>query len=353
MEGTDLSGEMLGDMATMGNLCEPSLLVGEAMGEKPSKVSDQRYKCFGVRYLIFSKQFHFYRDLNRHVYKTPPVLVKNQVIFNSSAKFDIFTYNIANVEETSKSRFDLTLLKVLLSTPITFSRELYEVTSQYFEERYTNRRTIANNTKLRAINQLLSQLFKGEGSRVTLYFPFVMDFRGRIYVDSPLSITDVKLLRYLITPCNVIYTRTINQNMYYRKFKDLIPLLGKLGVNTRYFGETEKIIILLGLLNLGKLLKSKLIGGDIGVSLEAFIEQGISIFNFKTDDLCIRELNVEDIDDIAEIITLRLKLKNYIEKREPFSVLLDSTASGIFHLNLWLNARDEYQTYLNLSGEWR
>lgn len=328
------------DLNTLANLSDvennSNPLVNFELGEEESKFkkTDERYKSTGVRYLVFSQKLKLYRDLSRHIFKNPPVLVGNQITFSSSRKYNIFSYNTANDETTSKSSYDLTLLKVLLNTPIHFSKDLYFSIISYFDLRYQDRLTIFNNTKIRAIREILTELFKSEQEYVKLYFPFVMDFRGRVYIDNPISITDIKLLRYLISPQDVKQFKSLTRNIYYTKFQQLIPILQTLETNIKSFKETKKILILLGLLSLGKVLKSKLIEEDSSVSIETFIKKGIFIFNIKHDQECIDSLKLTDIDDIAEVITLRLKIRNFIEKDENFCVLLDSTASGIFHLNL-------------------
>jgi hypothetical protein len=56
--------------------------------------------------------------------------------------------------------------------------------------------------------------------------------------------------------------------------------------------------------------------------------------NEKNDKTCLEKFQVSDADDMAAILTQRKKIYNFIINREYFSILADSTASGIFHLNL-------------------
>lgn len=170
------------DLNTLANLSDvennSNPLVNFELGEEESKFkkTDERYKSTGVRYLVFSQKLKLYRDLSRHIFKNPPVLVGNQITFSSSRKYNIFSYNTANDETTSKSSYDLTLLKVLLNTPIHFSKDLYFSIISYFDLRYQDRLTIFNNTKIRAIREILTELFKSEQEYVKLYFPFCNGF---------------------------------------------------------------------------------------------------------------------------------------------------------------------------------
>lgn len=322
---------------TEGVSIESLPVVGESRLSSLDKLeSDKnsiRYNYCGLRYLVFSKQIKLTRDLRRYIFKTPPVLVDSTIVFSESCKYSIFTFNVANDEKTSQFKFDLEILNIMAATPITFGKDLYTTLSNLFEKKYATRLTIANNTKLYSINSLFQSLFSTD-DYVSLYFPYIVDFRGRIYINSPLSITDVKLLRHVITPLERSRWNVDSKNQFYVKFNSIRGLLSTLKFDVSQFTEEKQILILVGLLNLGKNLKSKLIDSTCGVTLESFIQQGIDLYNVEVDENIVQDYKLSNTDDVAAILSMRRKLKNFIEKDELFSILLDSTASGIFHLNL-------------------
>lgn len=293
-----------------------------------------RYTRFGVRYLKFSKQIQFVRDITLDVFKYPPVLQDNKLYFmDKSKRYDIFIYNAANTKDYSDFKFNEKIIQKIASIPLTFNKELFNLINILFLKKFSKKTTISIKTKFHSINYVFNNLFMDK-KNVSLYFPYCVDFRGRIYITSPLSITDIKLLRFIIIPHRISQKKFVKHNVFYHQFYKYVYLLHNLrGVDCTNFLDEKKILILLGLLNLGKIKKSALIV-SCSVSLESFIQKGIEIFNISNDLELIKVLGLDDIDDIGYILTMKSKLYDYIFKDCLFSIIVDSTASGIFHLNL-------------------
>jgi hypothetical protein len=45
-------------------------------------------------------------------------------------------------------------------------------------------------------------------------------------------------------------------------------------------------------------------------------------------------------------------LYKYIHQKKLFTIILDSTASGIFHLNIWLKLKNKHLPGINISNEY-
>ena len=303
-------------------------LITKDINSKIIENDDQvKYTLFPTRYLVFSKELTISRDITQHIHTKPGLLYKNKVKFNNiSYGNNIYAYNIANNEKTSKFSFNLEIIKKLNIIPIIFSKMLFEEISIYFLTLNLKKKTTI--TQEQSMLLSLNKLFKDK-NKIALYFPYLVDFRGRIYVNSPFSITNNRILRYIIEPNSV----KINKNKYYKTFINYINLLEQLNTYNNIinqFSEEKKIILLVSLLNLGKINKVHLIENN-NVSLEKFILEGIKIYNNY------KNIIEEDLDKIVEIKTLKLKIDYFIKENKEFSIIVDSTASGIFHLNIWLN----------------
>ena len=314
-------------------------LITKDINSKIIENDDQvKYTLFPTRYLVFSKELTISRDITQHIHTKPGLLYKNKVKFNNiSYGNNIYAYNIANNEKTSKFSFNLEIIKKLNIIPIIFSKMLFEEISIYFLTLNLKKKTTI--TQEQSMLLSLNKLFKDK-NKIALYFPYLVDFRGRIYVNSPFSITNNRILRYIIEPNSV----KINKNKYYKTFINYINLLEQLNTYNNIinqFSEEKKIILLVSLLNLGKINKVHLIENN-NVSLEKFILEGIKIYNNY------KNIIEEDLDKIVEIKTLKLKIDYFIKENKEFSIIVDSTASGIFHLNIWLNIKEENLKYINI-----
>jgi len=314
-------------------------LINQSVKEKELKVGERvKYTLFPTKYLVFSKQLIISRDISQHIHTKPGLLYKNKLKFdNISYSHYLYAYNTANNYKTCKFKFNIDIISRLNMIPITFSKILFNEILKHFLTFDLKKKKILNEQE--SIFSTLNEIFK-EKDKVSLYFPYLVDSRGRIYIKSPLSITNNKVLRYII---ELKYTKII-KNKYYNTFIKHLKLLEKLNnyVNCiNKFSEEKQIIVLVGLLNLGKINKVYLTKEN-NVSLQQFIEEGIKIYNDPNN------LLDETIDNVVEIKTLKLKIKLYIEQEKQFSIVVDSTASGIFHLNLWLNLKEKNLKYINI-----
>lgn len=106
--------------------------------------------------------------------------------------------------------------------------------------------------------------------------------------------------------------------------------------------DTDKYWIVLLLLELGKLNKSKIASVN-GNSLEDFINLGIDSF---------WELKNIDVDDLAYYLNIKNSLNHFIHKNELLNPLIirDSTGSSFQHWGVLLDIKEEFLTKLNLNG---
>jgi len=151
-----------------------------------------------------------------------------------------------------------------------------------------------------------------------------------------MSITSNKLLRYIIVQNEATQplgaTGLKFRNMYLKQLYLLDKYDDELLKNLT--SDDKKIIFLTGIFCIGKIFKSSLLTKSPilgGVTLETFLKKGLEVF-FSKEDLR-KKFEVNDIDDLTAILTMKQKLIDYLQKGELFSILIDSTASGIMHLN--------------------
>jgi hypothetical protein len=176
-----------------------------------------RYNNQGVRFSIISKQILFKRNIIHTLYYTPPQIVNFKLKFSDTlGLFDIFTYNVANPHKYSKFIFNLNLIQKISTTPINFSLDLYNTIEVLFLDKFKKREDIPNINKYFAIEEIFSNLFKSGEKNIKLFFPYIVDFRGRIYINHPLSITDIKFLRYIMSPVKELSENfNMKRNTYY------------------------------------------------------------------------------------------------------------------------------------------
>ena len=161
-----------------------------------------------------------------------------------------------------------------------------------------------------------------------IYMPFSIDFRGRFYYDSEISITYYKEFRFCINwgkydeikpnyhPFNDII------NIEIRKYFDMLDKLKDYNFSEKK--EEIKISIIWFLVNLGEINKTKL-GKEVHIS--QFVSEGIKIMNKEIE---IQKFNLYDrikikyIENIFSQIQSDLYIKWMLSK--------DATASVYQHL---------------------
>lgn len=158
-----------------------------------------------------------------------------------------------------------------------------------------------------------------------IYFPFFFDFRGRMYYDSNISVTDCKILR------TIYYYGTYNKNIYNNDIDNKYDnLLEKYNaeisfIKNKYKIETNTkkmdISILLLLISIGKFYIKK---EDIEIHMDLFIEAALDFLN---DNKKIPN----KIEDHIEIESYKYILKTINERKKKI-VIKDFTASFFQHL---------------------
>ena len=320
--------------------------------------SATEYRMQGIRYTTLSQNINIHRDYSNKLYTEPPFIENNKVRFNNLDYYDFITYNNANDISTSKIKFNFDILKKITTQPINFDYTIFKEISELLKIKFNKKSEICSKTRYESIALILDDYFnkfKNRNFIISLYFPYIMDFRGRIYITSPMSITDVKLLRYIISPrlkssyelkTNFVY------NHYQKHIKKLEIFLEKSTYNLiKHFSEKEKVILLVGFVNLAKIVKSTLLKKDIFIDLETFIITGISLYNIYDEEKIAEDYDMTDLEDIAYFRTTKKKIDNYIKSKKPFSIIIDSTASGIQHLSIWLSLSEQHLKYINMSDE--
>ena len=174
-----------------------------------------------------------------------------------------------------------------------------------------------------------------------LFFSYFYDFRGRFYANSSAGFDRLKFARAFFK----IKENSNNLDMKNSKyFQNLLN--DNVSLNS-YFNkfiknDTDKYWIVLLLLELGKLNKSKIASVN-GNSLEDFINLGIDSF---------WELKNIDVDDLAYYLNIKNSLNHFIHKNELLNPLIirDSTGSSFQHWGVLLDIKEEFLTKLNLNG---
>lgn len=292
----------------------------------------KRYLSLGKSYLLFSQQVQFLANLTMDLNRSKGSLVKDKYIkfeneFNTQA---VFVYNRANPKTYSKFKYDISLVSYLITENLILSKVLFETIKPYLKLKYKKDSQGFDRMRMLCIYEQLGHEFKFN-KVLNLYFPYIVDFRGRIYMQSLLSITSVKLLRYIINPNTT--NNNIKKNKYYYLIKGYLFLL-KDKLNTELYTEEELIIIILGFLNIGKIVKSSLLKTNNSIKISEFIITGIDIFNSNIQDIVTRYV-IKNVDDLGFIVSSKIKLMEYLNKKSTnFTLVVDSTASGIFHLSI-------------------
>lgn len=295
----------------------------------------RKYIKYAERYILFSIQIYMVKSLTPQL-KTKPDHVYQKYII----------YNFANTKKFSKFIFNSRIMENMSSQGISIDKQLYSSIRDLFMKKYDLNTQNSDRVRLVAIAETLDEQFLDK-DKLLFYSKYFIDFRGRVYSDSVFSVTAVKLLRYIISNENNI---VLKENRHYEYLLTFIFLIPKTIREIRKFSTNELIILLIGFLNLGKLLKSKLLKKHY-ITLETFIKIGIEMYTLDIKTLCTK-YNITNVDDIGYLITTKEKLYAYIYMGKSFTIILDSTASGIFHLNIWLRLRNEHLPGINMSNEY-
>lgn len=310
----------------------------------------KKFTDHGTRLMLLSKQIQLIKDVQSIIsFKTPVISLKH--IIHNKVAYPKLIHNQLNPAEYTKCFIDTSLAVYMSISPIIFDSNLFKISQNLFTIKYSEITQKWDKVRIMSIWEFLMKGGDSKG-RIPLYFPHSLDFRGRVYTQTEFSITSIKLLRQLIYTEETIVPFDEN-NKFVKQFLNQVDILNGKPEFEGLRTNTEKIVVLIGLLNLGKHRKSflqKKGSVNCGVTLKEFLEDGIVIYRTKNSEL-VNTLNIVDIDDLGGVVTMKAKLQTYLHIRKPFTVLVDSTASGIFHLNHWLNLKSEYLKYINLSDE--
>jgi hypothetical protein len=276
-----------------------------------------KYVRYGQRYVLFSSQFKIVKTLTSQLIKYPIRSIRTEIV-----------YNFANPRKFSKFLFNSEISTHMSAQGLEINKSLFFTIYDLFIKRYDLNTQNIDRVRLAAIADTLKLQFSDKDT-LQIYSNYFIDFRGRVYSESTFSVTSVKLLRYIISTIKDI---PLLKNKHYNYLITLLPLIPESIRNIRQFSTDELIILLIGFLNLGKLVKSKLLV-KYCVTLESFIKTGIEIYTIDMKIFLVK-YDISNIDDIGYLITTKEKLYKYIHQKKLFTIILDSTASGIFHLNI-------------------
>jgi hypothetical protein len=294
-------------------------------------------KC-PTKLCVFKESNLFQHDVTKEFNLKPGILKgKKFIIFDgTNTIFRTDTENLANPRKYSKTTHNYSIIKYLVEDGILIDTSLFKLMEPYFLEKIKDFKY--KNERLRYIS--LFEEFKkiSENKEVIkLYLPYFFDFRGRIYPDGMFNHYNIKLLRHTLS-CNFSYDyigeNLFLKNKYSQKILEYKYILNE-KINLKDDSDEYISIVLLGLLNLGKLVKSKLMEiekGEYSVELKTFLEVGLSMYLSDSKDI-MKKYGIVKQEDIAIFLLTKEKLINYILYNKPFNVVVDSTASGYFHLS--------------------
>lgn len=201
------------------------------------------------------------------------------------------------------------------------------------------------NNKLNSDIQKLYYLLVAEKAtniQFPIYIGHYYDFRGRIYPNSALGFTYMKAIRslYFILNNNTI-SNDVKSSIYFNKLINLNINLGDFDTE-----ETiNKYYLIIHFLELGKLNKNKFKDLNMGISLQEFVNVGISTFttknisNYKLEDYIYAQNLIKNIQQFLSYKTF-----------SNITIIRDSTASFLQHWTIKLKLNNLYLDKLNLSG---
>lgn len=219
---------------------------------------------------------------------------------------------------------------------MTFSEVLLSVASKYVLK---GTDTIVANQRVMRVCSLLTVLkdeFEQKKTKeLPLYFAYLIDFRGRVYVNSPISITDLKFLRHIISPyAEVSYHHKIKKNSYFQQILRHKSWAENLDSSESDMSDEKAVVVLIGLLQIGKAFKSKIEGFENGVDIEKLIKLGFLFYQQENKTALYASYGMTNPDDQMGVEIGIEKLRNFIKHGEEFCIIVDCTASSLLQLNL-------------------
>lgn len=312
--------------------------------EKKKNSIEIKFKKLGKRIVVFSNQINIVKDINLNLYDNPGIVVNETYIYRDNYFFstEIFVYNKSNPKLTSKMIFDTSILKIFLNMPIVYNKILYNIVKDFFFVNLNEDKNQVERANYKGIVTQLNEIYKFKNN-IIFYSDYIIDFRGRIYVKSPLSITSLKFFRYILIPYNSKYNNNFTSNIYsdcILKYKYL------LSDNYLKFSDGENIITLLYFYSLGKCLKTKLLEDKEFITLESLLKCGITLY--RDQEFLAQSLELLEPKDKAHTLSQKQKLDDWFHYKKIHYLIADCTASGIFHIALIHNMKEEFRYMLNI-----
>ena len=200
-----------------------------------------------------------------------------------------------------------------------------------------NKNTIAKNSQLLSTFLTLKNLIHFEEFSFMkdnkIYFPFSFDFRGRFYLNSPVSPTNSKIIRLCIhygyyTEEELLENSTSKTNEILNKYiKKIEEIIEK--QNWGIKNNNVKISLIWLFINIVKWKKSKI---SKEINIEKFIDEGYEIY-LKLQNNRKKLLNESGLEDFWEILQINYIINNISNKNWIRSAITkDATASVYQHL---------------------
>lgn len=311
---------------------------------KPSKI----IKLRGYNYVV-----------NEHYTTLKPLIKKNhKSIYNSHLNDTTFITKILNMKLFINWKF----LKKIKTAVFSFYKLEEDLSiKSFYEILKEKKRFLWKKSIQREFNQLLSlkYFFIVEEMfcelKLGFYFKAFFDFRGRLYIDSPISYTNNMYFRFSLN--YGVYTEH-ELGCFRKSLKEVdIKYSKKILADvdfTKHFNKLDFEDVLVQyyvsqvLINIGKLYKNEFIIGLGGViSLEQFIDIGLKKWNNS---------NFSDLNTHVEhlsLINILEEVGDGIFNKTP--LYKDATASGPQMLALLLGGKS-YETYqwcnLTTNNDW-
>lgn len=296
------------------------------------------YTKYVQKFVIFNKYIKIVKDYSQLIYDYEPTTKNNRLFFSKHNKY--YNLQVKNIQNNN-CNLDFYTCQLMSITAVIFSKDLYNSLKIYFLSIYNLPSQTNNILQQFSVEEFFNKCFKNSNIFIS-YMPCIQDFRGRIYNKTPLSIIDVKLLRFIIVPNRGTHSPLLKKNKFFNILKEHKQLLKNLFKENLL--EENKVILLLAFQCLGKVNKNNLLC-DSKIALKELLVEGINLYKaYKNNTLSIKKA-----EDLAYITSMCFKIDSYVKDKKSFSIIIDSTASGLFHLNLLLDVRDEYLNYFNLS----
>jgi hypothetical protein len=174
------------------------------------------------------------------------------------------------------------------------------------------------------------------------YFHYYLDFRGRLYADSPIAYTHNRLFRYFYyygeysSEEKKYYSNYLNEDF----LKKLNVILEKTDLTTKYpnidyQSSIAKYYIIIIFFEIGKIFKNRYVVENKGeLTFDQIQEVGIKYY-------CRPELSDCGLYSIIEYTSLILMLDDLnIQKYYKYPIFKDATASGLQILAVLLGGVD-------------